>query len=161
MIKKELQSMICKQIVFEYESAFVYKQMSIQMAMAGWNGFAHWFDMQYHEEMAHADEMMDYMITRGETPVLKDIKMHDVKLEGVVAFFEKAYEHECLVSTKINEIVAKAIEVKDYATENFFRKFVDEQVEEEDSVAGIVDQLKLATSNAGFMILDHQLAGRK
>ena len=161
MIKKDVLKKINDQIQLEYESAFIYKQMSIDMAIKGWNGFAHWFDAQYKEEIAHAEEMINYVIMRGETPVLHDIKTAESKLEGVVAYFEKAYEHECFVSKSINEIVAAARKENDYATENFFRRFVDEQVEEEDTVAGIVDRLKLANGDAGYLIIDGDLATRQ
>ena len=111
--------------------------------------------------MEHAEAMIHYILERGEQPVLKDIKMSDIKSESIVGYFEIAHEHECLVSDKIDAIMTKAIEVKDYATENFFRKFVDEQVEEEATTAGILDHLKLATGNAGYMIIDRELGARK
>ena len=65
MIKKDVLKKINEQIQLEYESAFIYKQMSIDMAIKGWNGFAHWFDAQYKEEIAHAEEMVNYVIMRG------------------------------------------------------------------------------------------------
>lgn len=160
MIKKEVLKKINEQIKLEYESAFIYKGMSIQLAGMGWDGFAQWMHAQYHEEIAHAEEMINYVISRGEAPELGDIKMADFKFEKVVEFFEKSYTHECLVSKRINDIVAAAIEEKDYASENFFRKFVDEQVEEEDTVAGIVDKMKGA-NEAGLMILDGRLGQRQ
>lgn len=161
MIKKDLLKKINEQIKLEYESAFIYKQMSIQMSLKGWDGFSHWFHHQYEEEIEHAEEMINYVITRGEEPELHDIKITDVKLEGVVAYFEKAYEHECLVSKSINQIVSAAQKEDDYATENFYRRFVDEQVEEEDTVSGIVDRLQRAGGDAGYMIVDRELATRE
>ncbi len=161
MIKKELQAKINDQINFEYESALLYKQMSIQMDTIGWAGFAQWFHTQYHEEIAHAEDMVRYMLSRGETPVLKDIKIQKPKTADVIAYFEAAYKHECTVSDRIDDIVTEAITAKDYATENFFRKYVDEQVEEEETVAGIVDRLKLANGTAGFVVIDSQLGNRK
>lgn len=162
MIKKELLDMLSEQINFEYESAFIYRKLAIDLEAEGWTGFAHWFTAQYHEEMAHAEEMIHYILERGEQPLLKDIKMNnDIKSDNIVGYFEIAYKHECLVSDKIDEIIAKSIELKDYATENFFRKFVDEQVEEEATTSGILDHLKLATGNAGYMIIDRELGSRK
>lgn len=161
MIKKEVFKKINEQIKLEYESAFIYKQMSITMASKGWDGFAHWFHEQYKEEMDHAEEMINYLITRGETPVLFDLKKPDLKLEGVLAHFEKAYEHECFVSKSIDDIVALAIKAGDYATENFFRRYVDEQVQEEDSVSSIVDRLKLVNGDAGYLMIDRQLGRRE
>ncbi|MBR8704124.1 ferritin [Porphyromonas levii] len=161
MIKKELLKAINEQINFEYESAFIYRKMAIELETQAWTGFAHWFAAQFHEEMAHAEEMLRYVLERGERPELKDIKMNDVKLETLVDYFNLAYKHECKVSERINDIVAMAIEQKDYATENFFRKYVNEQVEEEATTSGILDRLKLVSSNAGYMIMDRELGARK
>lgn len=161
MIKKELLKAINEQINFEFESAFIYRKMAIELELQGWTGFAHWFTAQYHEEMEHGEEMIHYVLERGEKVELKDIKMTELKLETLVDYFDLAYKHECQVSDKIDEIVAIALEKKDFATENFFRKFVDEQVEEEATTSGILDRLKLATGNAGYMIIDQQLGARK
>ena len=161
MIKKELLKAINEQINFEFESAFIYRKMAIELELQGWTGFAHWLTAQYHEEMEHGEEMIHYVLERGEKVELKDIKMTELKLETLVDYFDLAYKHECQVSDKIDEIVAIALEKKDFATENFFRKFVDEQVEEEATTSGILDRLKLATGNAGYMIIDQQLGARK
>jgi ferritin len=59
----------------------------------------------------------------------------------------------------IDNIVSMSIEEKDYATENFFRTFVDEQVEEEATASGIVDKLKKA-GESGIFFLDAQLGKR-
>ena len=60
----------------------------------------------------------------------------------------------------IDTIVSIAQEEKDYATENFFRTFVDEQVEEEATASGIVDKLKRGGEN-GLLFIDSQLGQRK
>lgn len=161
MIKKDLLKAINEQINFEFESAFIYRKMAIELEAQNWSGFAHWFTAQYQEEMEHAEAMMHYVLERGEKPELKDIKMNDLKLDSLVDYFEIAYKHECLVSEKIDDIVASAIEKKDFATENFFRKFVDEQVEEEASTSAILDRLKMVEGNAGYMIMDRELGARK
>ncbi|MDO5035997.1 MAG: ferritin [Porphyromonas sp.] len=161
MIKKELLNAINEQINFEFESAFIYRKMAIELELQGWTGFASWLTAQYKEEIGHAEEMIHYVLERGEKAELKDIKMNDLKLDTVVDYFELAYKHESLVSDKIDDIVALAAEKKDYATENFFRKFVDEQVEEEATTSAIVDRLKLSNSVAGFMILDQELGRRQ
>jgi ferritin len=60
----------------------------------------------------------------------------------------------------INTIVTLSRDEEDYATENFFRTFVDEQVEEEALFGGIVDKLKKA-GESGLFVLDIDLGQRK
>ena len=79
---------------------------------------------------------------------------------SVLEVFEHSLSQEKMVSKMIDKIVLHAIEEQDYATENFFRVFVDEQVEEEDLFGGIVDKLK-ATGDAGLLFLDKELGKRK
>lgn len=160
MIKKEVLKKINEQITLEYEAAFIYKRMSIQLAEMGWTGFAHWMHAQYREEIEHAEEMIDYVLSRGESPVLHDVKMKDFEAKSVLDYFQISYEHECFVSESINKIVALAIEQSDFASENFFRKFVDEQVEEEETVSGILDKMKMIKNEGALFIMDAQLGKR-
>lgn len=60
----------------------------------------------------------------------------------------------------IDKIVLLAIEEQDFATENFFRTFVDEQVEEEALFGGVVDRLKMSGDSA-LPFMDAQLGKRK
>jgi ferritin len=59
----------------------------------------------------------------------------------------------------INNIVLHAIEEHDFATENFFRTFVDEQVEEEAIFEGIVDRMRMGGDSA-LPLMDAQLGKR-
>jgi ferritin len=75
--------------------------------------------------------------------------------------FEDAFKHEQVVSKRIHDLLALAIEVKDYPTQEFLQWFVKEQVEEEATADSIVKKLQLIgdSKNALFM-LDHALGER-
>lgn len=159
MITDRLQKAINDQITAEMWSSQLYLQMSYFLKSQGWDGFAHWMTLQAAEERGHATSMADYMTERGG---IVKLQMIDVVPEGwgsVLEIFEHAYSHECKVSKMINNIVGIAQEEKDYATENFFRTFVDEQVEEEATASGIVEKLKKA-GESGLFFLDGKLGKR-
>lgn len=159
MITAKLQKAINDQITAEFWSSNLYLQMSYFLKGQGWDGFAHWMKLQAEEEREHATRMADFLIDRGG--VVK-LQMIDVVPEGwgsVLEIFEHTYSHECKVSNMIDNIVSLAIEHKDYAAENFFRTFVDEQVEEEATASGIVDKLKKA-GESGLFFLDAELGRR-
>lgn len=158
---KKLKERIDEQVKLEYESAFIYMGMAIYFSEKGWDGFSHWMYKQYKEEMEHAEEMMQFLLRMGQTPVLGDIAAARKDYNGVLDVFETSYAHEQKVTRSIHEIVSMAIECKCYATENFFRKFVDEQVEEEETVSSIVDRLKIAKGDAGYLHVDYELSQRK
>lgn len=159
MITAKLQKAINDQITAELWSSNLYLQMSYFLKNQGWDGFAHWMSHQALEEREHATKMADYLTDRGG--VVK-LQMIDVVPEGwgsVLEIFEHTYSHECKVSKMIDNLVSLSIEEKDYATENFFRTFVDEQVEEEATASGIVDKLKKA-GESGVFFLDAELGKR-
>ena len=159
MITERLQKAINDQITAELWSSNLYLQMAYFFKREGWDGFAHWMELQAVEEREHATKMGDFLVERGGTVKLQ---MIDVVPEGwgsPLEVFEHTYSHECRVSRMIDGIVTLAIAEKDYAAENFFRTFVDEQMEEEATASGIVDKIK-KVGETGLFFLDSQLGKR-
>lgn len=160
MISSKLQKAINDQITAELWSSNLYLQMSYFLKHQGWEGFAHWMKCHSDEEREHATRMADYMTERGGQVKLQNINLVPEGWGSVLEVFEHSYKQECMVSKMIDKIVLHAIEEQDFATENFFRTFVDEQVEEEALFGGIADKLKLG-GDSGLLFLDAQLGKRK
>ena len=74
--------------------------------------------------------------------------------------FEHVYKHECHVSELIDKLVDVASAEKDKASQDFLWGFVREQVEEEATVQGILDKIKLG-GDVALYHLDIQLGARK
>lgn len=156
MISSKLQQAINDQITAELWSSNLYLQMSYFLKLQGWDGYSHWLREHAVEEREHATRMADYMTDRGG---IVKLQMIDVVPEGwgsILELFEHSLSHERRVSKMINTIVTLARNEEDYATENFFRTFVDEQVEEEALFGNIVDKLKKA-GESGLFVLDIDL----
>ena len=160
MITSKLQQAVNDQITAELWSSNLYLQMSYFLKHKGWDGFAHWMKCHSDEEREHATRMADYMTERGGQVKLQNINLVPEGWGSVLEVFEHSYKQECMVSKMIDKIVLHAIEEQDFATENFFRTFVDEQVEEEALFGGIADKLKLG-GDSGLLFLDAQLGKRK
>ncbi len=159
MITAKLQKAVNDQIAAELWSSNLYLQMSYFLKNQGWDGFAHWLRVHAEEEREHATRMADYMTDRGGTVKLQMINVVPEGWGTVAEVFEHSLEQEKMVSKMIDRIVLLAIEEQDFATENFFRTFVDEQVEEEALFGGIVDKLKRA-GESGLLFLDSSLGKR-
>lgn len=160
MISSKLQQAINDQITAELWSSQLYLQMSYFLKHQGWDGYASWLRLHAEEEREHATRMADYLTDRGG---IVKLQMIDVVPEGwgsILEVFEHSLSHEKLVSKMINMIVTLAREEECYPTENFFRNFVDEQVEEEALFGDIVDKLKKA-GETGLFFLDAELGKRK
>ncbi|MGV8963683.1 MAG: ferritin [Candidatus Saccharimonadaceae bacterium] len=162
MLSKKLEEAINNQINAELWSAYLYLSMSTHFANAGLPGFANWYGIQFKEEQDHAMRFMNYMVAKGSKVVLKPIEKVDTSWESVLAAFEDTLKHEKVVTGLINDMVAIARQEKDFATDNILQWFVSEQIEEEESVQGIMDALRLIGGQGyGVYMLDKDLGQRK
>ena len=162
MLSKKLEDAINNQINAELWSAYLYLSMSTHFANEGLPGFANWYGIQFKEEQDHAMRLMNYMVAKGSKVVLQPIDKVDNNWDSVLAAFEDTLKHEKVVTALINDIVAIARKEQDYATDNILQWFVSEQVEEEESVQGIIDALRLINGQGyGVYMLDKELKQRK
>lgn len=160
MITSKLQQAVNDQITAELWSSNLYLQMSYFLKHQGWEGFAHWMKVHSDEEREHATRMADYLTDRGGQVKLQMVNLVPEGWGSVLEIFEHSLSQEKMVSKMIDKIVTLSIEEKDYATENFFRTFLDEQVEEEALFAGVVDKLK-AAGETGLPFMDSRLGMRQ
>ena len=156
---ERMQAAINEQIALEMWSANIYLSMSAHFASLGLDGFAHWYRQQYKEELDHAEDMIQYVIRRGGQVKIQAIPAVDTEFDSALHIAEKAYAHECLVSEKIEELVRLASEEKDMPSQDFFWKYIREQVEEEATASALVDRVRLASDHA-IIFLDKELSAR-
>ncbi len=161
MLKEKMLNALNEQINAEQYSAFLYLSMSSWFHDKGLPGFANWMYIQYQEELTHANKLFNYVVERGEKPVLKAIDQMPVEWDGIIEIYEATLKHEQLITSLIDNLVDVAIEVRDHATQSFLQWFVDEQVEEEANVTEILDNLKLINGQGnGIFMLDREMRGR-
>lgn len=159
MISNTLQEAFNKQIVEEIFSANLYLSMSFYLEKEGFDGFSNWMKRQSEEEMDHAYQMASYIIKRGGEAIINQIPAVKQTWTSPLDAFEDAYKHECHISELIDNLLAKAVEENDNATQDFLWQFVREQVEEEATASGIVDRIKRMGDTAIFN-LDQQYGSR-
>ncbi len=117
--------------------------------------------MQAQEEVEHAMRLLDFLLDRGGKVELKALDKPVSDFESPLAVMEAALAHEQKVTGMINRLYELAKEEQDYPTQVLLQWFITEQVEEEKSAGGVVDQLKLAGDSPGAMlVLDGKLAQR-
>lgn len=161
MISKAMTEALNSQINKEIYSSYLYLGMSAFAARKGMQGVSNWFFVQTQEELTHAQRIYDYILRQGAGVELDAIAKPDHAFKSVLDLFEKSLEHERFVTASINALVDLAVKERDHATEVFLQWFVNEQVEEEESVATIIDQIRLAGETGGGMfMIDRELAAR-
>ncbi|MHA1770036.1 MAG: ferritin [Candidatus Thorarchaeota archaeon] len=160
-ISKELQDAINEQINFELYSAFVYLSMATWLETQNLSGMAHWMEMQFQEEYAHAMRFYRHIVERGGRVILKEIKAPKTEWESPYEVFDDAYNHEKEVTRRIYAIGNIADKEGDRAAQSMLNWFYNEQVEEEAQTMEIRDLLKRAGNNlAALMQIDARLQSR-
>lgn len=161
MISKKMQDAINEQINKEMYSEYFYLSMASYFNSIGLSGFENFFLIQVEEERFHAMKMYKFLNDRGGRVYLQKIEAPKTEFNSAVEVFELAYKHEQYVSKLINELMDLAIGENDHAAKSFLNWFIDEQVEEEDSMETILNKLKLIGGDGyGMLMMDNELAGR-
>ena len=161
MLKEAVNKALNEQINAEFHSAYLYLSMSAYFEAVGLSGFANWMKIQYKEELAHAQKFFDYVNDRGARVILKPIAEVPAEFDGVTDVFEKTLAHEQNVTERINNLMDIAISESDHATKSFLQWFLDEQVEEENTVDQLLNNLKLINGEGqGLLMMDREMMTR-
>ena len=161
ILEQKMEVALNEQVNAELWSAYLYLSMSYDMDNKGNEGMASWFALQAKEEFEHATRFMKFIGERDGKVVLAPIA--EVKQEWASAkeAFEETLAHEKVVTGKIHHLMDMAVDLKDYATQNMLKWFVDEQVEEEDTVRKTLEILKrIENVPAALYALDKRLGER-
>jgi len=158
---KKIEKAFNEHLNAEFFSAYLYLSMANYFAAENLEGMANWMLVQAGEERMHAMKFVDYINDRGGRVLLQQIDQPKTDWHSALEAFQEAYEHEQLISKKINDLVDMAIKENDHAANTFLQWFVSEQVEEEAVAQAIVGKLELIRDNPmGLLMIDQQLGQR-
>ena len=161
MISEKIAQLINEQIAKEQYAAQYYLSMSAWFSGRDLDGIANYFRVQSKEELMHADKMFDYLNDVGADIKMGQIDAPPHDFVNATDIFEKALEHEKIVTKSIFNILKNANDEGDFATVSFLQWFVNEQVEEEANASQLVTKIKMVCENPSAMYLfDQELAQR-
>jgi len=161
MLSKKMQDALNKHLTEEFFSSYLYLSMAAHFEEKNLRGFANWFKIQSQEEYGHAMKFYHYIIQTGGSVTLKQINAPKTDWKNVMEVFKDTLAHEQKITGLIHKLVDGAIQLKDYATNNFLQWFVTEQVEEEATVEEILHKLEMIGDNkGGLYMLDRELGSR-
>ena len=125
------------------------------------DGIANYFRVQSKEEMMHADKMFDYLVDVGAEIVVGEIPKPPHEFGDAKEIFERAFEHEKIVTKSIFNILKNANDEGDFATVSFLQWFVNEQVEEEANASQLVTKIKMVSEDPSALYLFDQELGKR
>jgi ferritin len=161
MLSTKIENALNDQINHEFNNAYIYLAISAWFAERNLSGFAHWMQIQHSEEMEHAQKLFAFILDRGGKISLDKIEKPAIAFSTPLQVFESALKLEQATTERVNRLYALAGEENDFATQSHLIWYVDEQVEEEKNVSGILAMLKMAGDSKGtLLMLDHQLGKR-
>ncbi len=161
MLSQKMQDALNRQLNAELYSGYMYLSMSSYFKSVNLDGFAYWMHVQAREELMHAMKFYDYVIQRGGRALLARVEAPPSQWRSPLEVFEATLAHERKVTGLIGDLVDVAVSERDHATQIFLQWFVTEQVEEEESVGGVLEQLKLmGDATGGLFMIDRELAKR-
>ncbi|WNC72268.1 non-heme ferritin [Thalassotalea psychrophila] len=159
MLKKEMVDQLNSQINLEFYSSNLYLQMSAWCEDKGFEGAAAFMHKHAIEEMQHMNRIFTYVSETGSMPILGAIEAPPHEFKSLVDVFQATYEHECLITEKINSLAHFAFTNQDYSTFNFLQWFVSEQHEEETLFKSIIDKIELVGNDGhALFFVDKDLA---
>ncbi|WP_299009897.1 non-heme ferritin [uncultured Shewanella sp.] len=148
-----------EQINMEFFSSNLYLQMSAWCEDKGFEGAAKFMRTHAEEEMGHMHRLFTYVSETGGMPLLGSIAAPKAEFDSLLALFEYTYEHEQLITSKINALAHTAFSNQDYSTFNFLQWYVSEQHEEEKLFKSIVDKIRLVGEDGkALFFVDKDLA---
>ena len=161
MLNKEIAKMLNEQVNKELYSAYLYLDFANYYADEGLDGFAHWYEIQAHEERDHAMMIRRYLIDNGIRVTFDKIAKPDKTFSAPIDALTAGYEHEQYVTSLINNIYSRAFELKDFKTMQFLDWFIKEQGEEEKNAEDQIKKFKMFGHEAkGLYALNNELAAR-
>lgn len=156
MLKKEMIEKLNEQLNLEFYSANLYLQMSAWCGDKGYEGASAFLKLHSREEMEHMQRLFNYLNDTGNMPVLGTIAAPPVAFASLNEVFKLTYEHEQLITKKINELAHVAMTSQDYSTFNFLQWYVAEQHEEETLFKSVLDKLSMVDASAGGLFFIDQ-----
>ena len=161
MISTAMEKALLQQLNDEFYSAYHYLAMSAYCSHVEFNGAASWFKLQYEEEHSHATRIYNYLVEQGVQVVLGELVQPPSDYGSLLEVFQASLKHEQGMTARLNDLSDQALKEKDHATYNLLQWFVNEQVEEEATLGGIISKLKLVRDDGyGLLMIDNELGTR-
>jgi ferritin len=141
MISEPLRRLLIEQVGHELGAHQKYLGISIYFQRGTLAGWAKVFRDQALEEAQHAERIMTFLIDNEVDFELPALKAATTRYGSAKAAVETALKSELAVTGQFDAMAAAAREAGDHRTFQFLQWFIDEQVEEERTMRGLLDLL--------------------
>lgn len=160
-VQASLAQALNSQINHEFSAAYVYLGMAAYFESMDLDGFAGWMRAQSEEEWAHGMRIYEHLAARDVPIRLSGLDAVETKYADPRSAIAEALALEQGTTRSVNALYARAVELGDYQAKALMDWFVNEQVEEEDTLRTLLSHVSIAGGDGtGMLILDRELAAR-
>ncbi|MGR3662628.1 MAG: ferritin [Paracoccaceae bacterium] len=160
-LKTVISKALNTQINNEFTASYHYLGMAVYFESQSLPGFAGWFRAQSVEETGHGMKIHDYIHRRDGEVKLTDVPALSKSFQSAEDVVQTALAMEQTVTDQVNDIHALAVKESDAATQDLMTWFVNEQVEEEESMRDLLEKVRAAGNDRWrVLMLDGELAAR-
>lgn len=147
MIKQRVVDALNEQLVSEFTASSQYIAAAVYFDEMALPELAQFFYRQGDEERMHAMKIVQFMLETGAKPVIPATPAVRNDFESAEDAVDMALEQEKKVTGEINNLMRIATEEGDFSSQNFLQWFVNEQVEEVDTMTNLLQTIKHAGGN--------------
>ena len=147
MISSAMNTKLNEQVTAEFAASHKYLSMACAFERMGLKNLKARFLKQFQEETGHAMKILRFVEEVGGTVAVDAVPKPQGDFQSALAIAEAAVASEVAITKRIHDIVALAINEKDYTTQSFMQWFVNEQVEEISTMTDIQTWVRLAGQN--------------
>lgn len=157
-IHVEIMDLLNEQIKKEAHSSSIY------LAMASWcdhnalNNSATFFYEQSMEEREHMMKIFKFINDNGGTAYSPEVTNIPHEYNSLEEIFETALDQEIAITKSIHNIVFRCRKLQDLNTEYFLQWFIQEQMEEEQTIRKALELFDLmGTEGLALKLLDERI----
>lgn len=139
MIADQPAKLLIKQIASEFSAHQTYMGISLYFTRQSLNGWAKFFHDQSTEEAEHGGKIIEFLIDNDVDFSLPQIGGAPTVYASARAAVEVAQASEAHVTAQFEALANAARDANDNRTLQFLGWFIEEQVEEERTMAALLD----------------------
>jgi ferritin len=156
-IPQKVTAELNRQFNQELAAAHQYLALSVWCDVRNLKGFGKFFVKQSTEERGHAERILKHLTDRGVTADVGALPAPKQDFGTLLEVAQQAQKQERANSQGINAVYEAAFAAKDYPAQVLMHWFINEQVEEEDWSAEMVDRIQAASCAGSLSDLDRHI----
>jgi len=135
------------QILSEFFASAQYVAIAVYFDEESLPDLAQFYYRQAEEERMHAMKFVHFLLETGAKPIIPGVPAIRNQFSSAADAVQFALDQEMTVTDQINNLVRIAVEEHDFTSNNFLQWFVNEQVEEVDTMTTLLQTIKHANGN--------------